>query len=477
MVLIGIDFGNQFSSVAISRNNIKEYLTFDGKATFPSALTFIDNTILLGRIDDVEGVVVADLLKNISAKSPITVRLPHKTKIYHPQELIAIFFEKIKNQCETFFKINIDTALLTVSAALSTVDRNAIIDCALLSNLNIAFSNINEVYIKILGDIPNTVAIHFGTYLTEVLIYSPNQKHNFFIPIGGDTFDKKLMEYLDIEQVEAEKIKKILSINSHSKITRIKFEDICANTFKILSIFFKTLNLKDINPDKIIVTGSTFKIPKNKQLLSEYDNIIFFEEPAIFLNESYNISQIPITLKNTLAVSVAGGISYPVVKKDTELPAMNILTFTTYNDNQTEILLDIICGSRIFTRDNQILAKFLINNIPKSTRGNERIELTFNIDMNHMLKITSKIVSTGKIDYITVSIPEKEDKINENKSDINELILLETHQKLESIIGILRHRIGNDDERLIEIEKTILNSNLEQLKDKINECVEIWNLS
>lgn len=477
MVLIGIDLGNQFCSVAISRNNIKEYLTIDGNITFPTALTFIDNNILLGKIEDVDAIIVSDLLKLLLTKT-ITVKLPNKTKIYYTQELMAIFLDKIKTQCETYFKVNVDTALLTVSASLNTVEKNAILDGALLAGINIAFANVNEVHLKSFeNDNNNWIAIHFGTYLTEVLIQYPSQKRNFFISIGGNTFDKKIMDHLNIGQIEAEKIKKILTHSNHALMTRAKFEDIYNDTFKLLNIFLDTLDIKIVNPDKIIVSGNTYKIPKIKQLLSTYENVIFVEDPAIFLNESYNVSNVPITLNNTISVGVAGGISYPVIKSGCELPATNTLTFTTYNDNQDEILLDIICGSRIFNRDNQLLARFPISNIPRSSRGNERIELIFNVDVNCVFRVTSKIVSTGKTDHITISIPDTEvnnSKKNKDTNDINELILLETKQKMESIIGLLKQKLG-DDKRL---EGLIIDSNdsndLDQLKQKITECSELW---
>lgn len=479
MVLIGIDFGNQKSSAAIYRNNATEYLTIDGKTTFPTALTFLDNNILLGKIsDDITSdcVIVTDLLKLLLDKT-ITIKLKHKTKIFHSQEIIAMFLSKIKSHCESFFKVNVDSAIITVSASLSTIERNSIMDAALLTGINIAFASINDVYVKMDGEDKNTVAIHFGTYLTEVLIHSAVQKHNYFIPIGGNTFDIAISNNLKISLHDAEKIKKILTqnilIHNHgTSMTKVKFEDICSNTFKLLTAFFDTLDLKTINPDKIIVSGNTFKIPKLKELFKEF-NVQYIDIPAIHLNESYSVSTTSTKIQNNLGVGIAGDVTYPIIKKNSILPANNTITFTTYNDNQSEILMDIFLGSRIFNKDNQLLTRFLINNIPPAPRGHEIIELTFCVDINYVLKITSKIISTGKTNLITLSIPETELKseIHQYDSDIKELMLLEKKQKLESLIGYIKNITGNSE---LDTFNPTPTDTLETLKTKINNCAEIW---
>ena len=508
--VVGIDLGTTNSVVAAIEGGQPTVITnAEGLRTTPSIVAYTKKQeLLVGQIAKRQAVINPEntffsVKRFIGSKeseiSPESKQLPYKVgtdgndnikikcsslnKEFSPEEISAQVLRKLINDATTYLGQEVKQAVITVPAYFNDSQRQATMDAGKIAGIEV-LRIINEptaaslaygldkkenqtILVFDLGGGTFDVSIlEVGDGIFEVLATAGDTS------LGGDDFDKTLVDWLikdflqredidlakDIQALQrlteaAEKAKMELSTVEKTQIqlpfitadktgpkhiekelTRVLFEDLCKDLINRCKIPVEKA-LTDARLDKseineVVLVGGSTRIPAIQNLVESLTNkkpnqsvnpdevvaIGAAIQAGILAGEIKDILLLDVT-PLSLGVETLGGVMTKIISRNTTIPVKKSELFSTAVDKQTNVEIHILQGERELVGGNKSLGNFRLDGIPEAERGVPQIEVTFDIDVDGLLSVKAKEKETGVEQSVTI-----QGASNLNEQEVNQML-------------------------------------------------------
>ena len=456
---------------------------------------------------------------------------------YKPEEISAMILAKLKADAEAKLGEKIEEAVITVPAYFDDSQRQATKNAGEIAGLKVR-RIINE---------PTAAALAYGLnkQKSEKIVVYDFGGGTFDISVleigddvvevkatggdthlGGDDFDRKIIEHLVSEYKKqegidiskdslavqrlkeaAEKAKHELStafeteinipyITSDAsgpkhfliKFSRAKLEELVkVEIERSIELVKKTvseagLKISDIN--EVVLVGGQTRMPAMQEAVKN----LFGKEPhkginpdevvaigaaiqaGIFQGDVKDVLLLDVS-PLTLGIETFGGIATPIIEKNTTIPTAKSQVFSTAADNQTSVEIHILQGERSMAGDNKTLARFILDGIPPSPRGLPQIEVSFDIDANGILNVSAKDKATGKSQSIKIEASTQLSKDEVEKLKTEAAAHAEEDKNKKELA-----EVRNQSEQMVYLaEKSLKDAGDKvstEIKDAVNQKIE-----
>jgi len=348
--------------------------------------------------------------------------------------------------------------------------------------------------------------------------------------LGGDDFDKRIIDWLVDEfkkdqgvdlandqmalqrlKEAAEKAKVELSTATETeinipfvtsdasgpkhlnfKLTRAKLEDLVGDLIeKTIEPVKKALadaNLKPADIEEVIMVGGMTRMPKVIETVEKFfgkkphlgvnpDEVVAVGaavQAGVLQGEVKDVLLLDVT-PLTLGIETLGGVSTPLIERNTTIPTSKSQIFSTAADNQTTVEIHVLQGERPMAADNKTLGKFMLSGIPPAPRGVPQVEVSFDIDANGILNVKATDKATGKAQSITITASSglskeevekmKQDAKAHEAEDKKKRELIDTKNMAESLVFTAEKSLKDAGSKVDDKTKKEIEDKIKALKD------------
>ena len=527
--IIGIDLGTTNSCVAVMEGGESVVIpNAEGNRTTPSVVAFSkDGERMVGQVAKRQAITNPDrTVISIKREMGSDYKVDIDGKKYTPQEISAMILQKLKADAEAYLGEKVTEAVITVPAYFTDAQRQATKDAGKIAGLDVkriineptaaalAYGVDKEQTQKIMvydlgGGTFDVSILEIDDGVIEVLATAGNNR------LGGDDFDKCVMDWMAAEfkkaegidltgdkvamqrlKEAAEKAKIELSgvtstnINlpyitadatgpKHLDLTlsRAKFNELTHHLVEATAGPVKQAmsdaGLSGSQISKVLMVGGSSRIPAVQDEVKKLTGKEGFKginpdecvasgaalQGGVFTGDVKDLLLLDVT-PLSLGIETMGGVCTRLIERNTTIPVKKSQIFSTAADNQTSVEVNVLQGEREMAAANKSLGRFHLDGIAPARRGVPQIEVTFDIDANGIVNVSAKDLGTGNAQHITITSSS-----NMSKDDIERAVKEAEQYAAEDAKIKEKVEVRNQaDQMVYQAEKT-----LSEVGDKVPE--------